>query len=164
VADLVVVTPGVEDPRKAKLEAIKAKTKRRVGFLSTMGHDFYLVGPTRTQWHQFKDAAVDPKRKRAAMENLGAICCVDPTPNDVQAMFEDMPALAEWTAGCGDFHTMGGPQIAVLPVPLLRFGASCPPLWLRSSEHMSLLVIEVGPLIHELEIGMRVWPPSCGAR
>lgn len=98
MADLSVVPHGADDPRKAKLEAIKAKTKRRVGFLSTMGHDFYLVGPTRTQWHQFKDAAVDPKRKRAAMENLGAACCVDPAPDTVQALFEDMPALAETLA------------------------------------------------------------------
>lgn len=84
-----------EAAQKAKLAAIKAKTTRRVGLVTTAGRDFYLVGPTRTQWHQFKDAAVDPKKKRVAMENLGAGCCVDPVPDEVSKLFEDMPALAE---------------------------------------------------------------------
>lgn len=88
----------VENIQKQKLEAIKAKTKRRVGLVVTCGKEFYMVGPSRSQWHQFKDAAVDSKRKRAAMENLGASCCVDPAPDKVQELFEDMPALAETLA------------------------------------------------------------------
>lgn len=84
-----------DDPRKVKLAAIKAKTPRRAGIVTTSGQDFYLVGPTRNQWHQFKDAAIDPKKKRLAMENLAAVCCVDPTPDVVQTMFENAPALAE---------------------------------------------------------------------
>ena len=74
----------------------------------------------------------------------------------------DVLALAKGAAGCRDFHSVGRPQVAVLPMSTLGRAVSSPPRWFCSNEYVALLVVEIGPLIDELEIGMRVWRPGHG--
>lgn len=76
----------------------------------------------------------------------------------------DAIALAERAAGCRDFHSVCHPQIAVLPASALRLAASSRPRWYRSSKYMASLIVEIGPLIDELEIGMRILRPGHGTR
>jgi len=83
------------DERKKKVTEYAEKYKRRAALVTTRGHEFYIIAPTRIHWHQFKDALLDPKRKRVAMENFAATHCVEPDPESVQQMFEGEPALAE---------------------------------------------------------------------
>ena len=76
----------------------------------------------------------------------------------------DVLALAKGAAGCRDFHSVCRPQIAVLPVSALRLSASPPLRRFRSDEHMASLVVKIGPLVDELEIGMSISRPSPGTR
>ena len=76
----------------------------------------------------------------------------------------DMFALAEGAAGCRYFHSVCRPQIAVLPVSALRLAASPPLRRFRSNEYVASLVVKIGPLIDELEIGMRILRPGHGTR
>src|ERR1700730_3172756 len=76
----------------------------------------------------------------------------------------DMFALAEGAAGCRYFHSVCRPQIAVLPVSALRLAASPPLRRFRSNEHMASLVVKIGPLIDELELGIPILRPSHGTR
>src|ERR1700730_14790327 len=76
----------------------------------------------------------------------------------------DMFALAEGAAGGRYFHSVCRPQIVVLPVSALRLAASPPLRRFRSNEHMASLVVKIGPLIDELEIGMRILRPCHGTR
>src|SRR3984893_1135383 len=76
----------------------------------------------------------------------------------------DMFALAEGAAGCRYFQSVCRPQIAVLPVSALRLSASPPLRRFRSNEHMASLVVKIGPLVDELEIGLSISRPSHGTR
>src|SRR6266436_7984684 len=76
----------------------------------------------------------------------------------------DVFAFAEWAAGGGDLDSVRRPQIAVLPTPLRRAVGSLSARGLRSGEHVLALVIEIGPPVDEVEIGMRKFRPGHGAR
>jgi hypothetical protein len=76
----------------------------------------------------------------------------------------DVLALAEGAAGRRDLHPVCHPQVPILPPLALPIAASPPSRWFRSHEHTASLIIEIGPLIHELEIGMRELRPGDGTR
>jgi len=65
--------------RRAKKAELEAKNpKRKIGLVVANGEEFWIRSPTRQQWHSFREAIGDPKRNKAAMENLTIANCVDP--------------------------------------------------------------------------------------
>jgi hypothetical protein len=78
-----------------KLAALRQKHPGKAfARLKTQGREFYLAAPSRTDWHAFLDAFGDQRRSRVAMENLATKCVVDPSPEEVSALFEKKPGLA----------------------------------------------------------------------
>jgi hypothetical protein len=86
--------------REDRVKELRTKYPgRRVAIVVTGGKDYYILSPTRHQWHAFKDAALDSKRRRVAMENLAVACVIDPAPELVKNWIESTdPALAETLA------------------------------------------------------------------
>lgn len=92
---------AIQTARLLKKKDFESKNpNRRVGLVVFKdGREFWIASPTRAQWHSFKDAIRDPKRTKAAMENLATLCALDPSPEVVSSMIESgQPALAETLA------------------------------------------------------------------
>lgn len=88
------------EDRKSKLEAVRARNPGKdVYLVASGGKEFFVSSPNSTAWHQFKDAVVDPKRKRAAFSNLCVSCAIEPGPVELAGLIEKKPALAETLCG-----------------------------------------------------------------
>jgi len=85
--------------QKQKLQDLrKANPTKEIQLARAGGKDFYIAAPSQDIWHMFKEAAADPKRRKAATENLVARCAVDPDASAVAEIFKKKPALADTLA------------------------------------------------------------------
>jgi hypothetical protein len=75
-------------------ELRKAHPGKALARVKTQGKEYFVVAPARADWHAFLEALGDPRRSRVSMENLATKCVVDPSPEQVAALFEKKPGLA----------------------------------------------------------------------
>lgn len=89
----------LNEEQKKKLEQLRAKfTDRDIELVVSAGKEYFIGSPSRVQWHSFREASLDPKRRRNAMENLAKACAIEPNAEELDKLFARKPALAETLA------------------------------------------------------------------
>lgn len=74
---------------------LKAKHGDDLRTLTAGGVTVIVKSPTRAVWTQFRAATADATKRVVALEQLCRSCIINPSPEDLGALFERKPGLAE---------------------------------------------------------------------